>query len=977
MGALQFTEFVWTTFESLPFYSSKKTSKCSSTPVRNNKAKRRCVMVLFLKKKKAESNGDLENATTINENMQRPKRQGNLTKRDKNKFLYTKNGQKSIIDYLPWIEFDDQHKTILLEDGISVGAVYEITPYGTEAKPLSKLQAISDIVTNSIQDSFEERDNNPWVTQYFCQDEDNLQYYITQLKKYTKSHAKGTVFTEKWLNIMEDHLNGISKDEGLFFDNTVTKTPWKGQIRRTRMVIYRYVGGKEKFTDLTPTEQLDMVCNSVELALKGAGIISRRLDRDDVTYWLAPIFNPQPILGKQAFMQQLIAEQSETDELPIINDFAENLFYSEPEIKDGYWHFDSMPHSVVVVDRLKSRPTIGHLTGETEKASGINALFDLLPESTLMSMTIVTYPQDKLEDHINYIDKKAIGENAESQSVRKDCEKAMYYIAERKKMYQSNIAFYVRDASIKGLKRKIQSLNAQLNNNGIITVNENNEVAPLSSFLRWLPMNYNPSRDPKRLYTKFNWCKHLANLLPLFGRSSGTGNPGVTFFNRGGGPLSYDPMVDKAQNGHKLILGPTGAGKSATLNIEIAQLVAMYRPRTVIVETGNSFGLLVDYMEENGVKVHRVSLKPGSGVVLNPLADSHLILETQDLNAQLDENQLNDDIVAQTLNETEDEQDGDAQRDVLGEMEISIRLMITGGEEKEDELLRRADRAMIRQAIVMAAKLAYNQQRQAIPEDVQKALFELSNDKSLPEARRAKAYEMAESLGMFTKGFEGEIFNQQGEHWPDVDVIHVDLATFAREGYEAQLSIAYISLINHINNMGEQYQHQSRAIVNITDESHIITVLPLTAAYLTKASKMWRKLGVWLWLATQNMADFPDAASKLLSMIEWWEMLVTESSEAEKIRRFKALTDEQIAMITSARKASRQYTEGVVLSKNVEALFRIVPPSLFLALAMTEKDEKAERMNLMKEFGINELQAAMKVAEKLDTARGLKSTSYM
>lgn len=929
-------------------------------------------MVIFNKCKPA----DCQSSNEVNEPL-RPKRQGSLKKRDKHSFLYAKNGQQSIIDYLPWLEFDEVHKTLLLEDGVSVGAVYEITPYGTEAKPLSKLQAISDIVTNSIQDSFEERDSHPWVTQYFCQDDDDLQAYITMLRQYPKSHAKGTAFTEKWLNIMEEHLNGITKEEGLFFDSTVTKTPWRGQVRRTRMVIYRYVDGKEKSTDLTPVEQLNRVCNSVELALKGAGIMTERLGHDDVTRWLAPIFNPQPVMGKQAFMKQLIAAKKAVDDLPVIHDFAENLFYSEPEIKGGYWHFDNVPHAVVVVDRLKNPPQIGHLTGETEKANGVNALFDLLPESTLMSITLVTFPQDKLEEHINYIKKKAIGENTESTSVKEDCDEAMHYIAQRNKMYQSSIAFYVRDSSIKGLKGKVQSLNAQLNNNGIVTVNENNEVAPLSSFLRWLPMNYDPSRDPKKLYTKFNWCKHLANLLPLFGRSSGTGHPGITFFNRGGGPLSYDPMVDKAQNGHKLILGPTGAGKSATLNIEIAQLVAIYRPRTIIVETGNSFGLLVDYMEANGVKVHRVSLKPGSGVVLNPLADSHLILESDDLSAQLDERQLSDDIVAQTLSETENEQDGDAQRDVLGEMEISMRLMITGGEEKEDELLRRADRAMIRQAIVMGAKVAYKEARQAIPQDVQTALFELSNDERLPEARRAKAYEMAESLGMFTQGFEGEIFNQQGTPWPDVDVIHVDLATFAREGYEAQLSIAYISLINHINNMGEQYQHQSRAIVNITDESHIITVKPLTAAYLTKASKMWRKLGVWLWLATQNMEDFPDAASKLLSMIEWWEMLVTESSEAEKIRRFKALSDEQIAMITSARKATRQYTEGVVLSKNVDALFRVVPPSLFLAMAMTEKDEKAERMAFMQAYGISELDAALKVAEKMDKARGLKTTTYL
>jgi len=301
----------------------------------------------------------------------RPKRHGNLTARDKSHLLYTKNGQKSIIDYLPWLEFDDEHQSILLEDGRSVGAVFEIIPYGTEAKPQSMLQAISDIVTNSIQDSFDERDKNPWVTQYFCQDEDNLDDYISALRQYPKQHAKGTVFTEKWLDIMEEHLNGITKNEGLFFDHTVTKTPWRGQIRRTRMAIYRYVEAKENVSDFTPQEQLDNVCNSAILALKGAGIAIRRLDRTDVTRWLAPIFNPQPMQGKQAFMKQLIAVQNEAETLPIINDFAENLFYSEPETKEGYWHFDTLPHAVVMVDRLKTPPDIGHLTGETKKANGI------------------------------------------------------------------------------------------------------------------------------------------------------------------------------------------------------------------------------------------------------------------------------------------------------------------------------------------------------------------------------------------------------------------------------------------------------------------------------------------------------------------------------------------------------------------------------------------------------------------------------
>ncbi|MOA60727.1 hypothetical protein D3C78_1856810 [compost metagenome] len=60
-----------------------------------------------------------------------------------------------------------------------------------------------------------------------------------------------------------------------------------------------------------------------------------------------------------------------------------------------------------------------------------------------------------------------------------------------------------------------------------------------------------------------------------------------------------------------------------------------------------------------------------------------------------------------------------------------------------------------------------------------------------------------------------------------------------------------------------------------------------------------------------------------------------------------------------------------MLSKKLEALFRVVPPSLFLALAMTEAEEKAERWQLMQEHGCSELEAAFHVAKRIDLQRGI------
>jgi len=93
--------------------------------------------------------------------------------------------------------------------------------------------------------------------------------------------------------------------------------------------------------------------------------------------------------------------------------------------------------------------------------------------------------------------------------------------------------------------------------------------------------------------------------------------------------------------------------------------------------------------------------------------------------------------------------------------------------------------------------------------------------------------------------------------------------------------------------------------------------------------------------------------------------------EVEDIARFLTLSEEQKSVLLSASKLSGCYSEGVVLSKKIEALFRAVPPSLFLALGMKEKEEKAERKVLMRKHNCSELDAAILVTRKLDRLRGL------
>src|SRR5262249_21163108 len=148
----------------------------------------------------------------------------------------------------------------------------------------------------------------------------------------------------------------------------------------------------------------------------------------------------------------------------------------------------------------------------------------------------------------------------------------------------------------------------------------------------------------------------------------------------------------------------------------------------------------------------------------------------------------------------------------------------------------------------------------------------------------------------------------------------------------------------------------------VLDENHIFTSIPLLADIETRIAKMGRKLGLWLWLATQNMKDFADGARRMLSQIETWMCLALPPDEIQQIERFKTLSDEERLLFLSARKEKGKYTEGVLLSPKIKGLFRNVPPRIFLAMAATDQDEKNLRARLMQEHQCSEIEAVKLIA---------------
>ncbi|PAU86012.1 conjugative transfer ATPase [Pseudomonas sp. WN033] len=890
----------------------------------------------------------------------------------------------SLVELLPWTEYLPASRCMLLEDSQSVAAFFELTPVGTEGRESTWLAQARDSLENALQDSFDELDHTPWVLQLYAQDETSFDQYLETLRGYIQPRAQGTRFTDFYLRFFAHHLHAVAKPGGLFEDTVVTRLPWRGQSRRVRMVVYRRAAGGPPRRGQTPEQTLNTVCDRLLGGLANAGIRARRLDAPQIHDWLLRWFNPRPtLLGQSAEDQKRFyrlttyPDTAEANEIELASgrDFSQRLFFGQPrsDAAQGLWFFDGMPHRVMVTDRLRTPPATGHLTGETRKGDAINALFDQMPEDTTLCLTLVATPQDVLEAHLNHLAKKAVGDTLASEQTLADVHEARSLIGSAHKLYRGNLAFYLRGRDEAELdQRGLQLANVMLNA-GLQPVREEDEVSPLNSYLRWLPCVYNPAQDRKQWYTQLMFAQHAANLSPVWGRSQGTGHPGFTLFNRGGGTITFDPLsrLDRQMNAHLFLFGPTGSGKSATLNNLLNQVTAIYRPRLFIVESGNSFGLFAEFARKLGLSVNRVKLAPGSGVSLAPFADARRLIETPSDVQTLDADALDDEQPDSAAGDEADEQ-----RDLLGELEITARLMITGGEEREEARMTRADRSLIRQCILDAARRCVDEQRTVLTRDVRDALRERGHDSTLPETRRTRLLEMADAMDMFCQGADGEMFDRPGSAWPEADITIVDLATYAREGYNAQLSVAYISLINTVNNIAERDQYLGRPIINVTDEGHVITKNPLLAPYVVKITKMWRKLGAWFWLATQNIDDLPKAAEPMLNMIEWWICLSMPPDEVEKIARFRELSPAQKALMLSARKEAGKFTEGVILSKSMEVLFRAVPPSLYLALAQTEPEEKAERYQLMQQFGISELEAAFKVAEKIDRARGITPLAY-
>lgn len=903
--------------------------------------------------------------------------------------------RSSFTDELPYVDVVDNQ--IVLADGATRVAVYEIEPIPTEARSQEvledSLKALHQVFTETVPTYA----RNPWVMQIYAGETTDIGEFGDQVERYVDERGGANrPYARNHIEMTRQHLKDVSRQGGYFFDESVLGDLWRGRYIKIRLVIYRkYFKARSE----NSPEELDEICGKLETNLRGLGSSYTRLGGKEFYRWLRDWFNPRPPMcdGDPSRLDE-IAPYPGDEEMPFGRDFATMLTLSKPEVhrKSGIWLFDGMPHVVVTMLGFQRKPVIGQLTGELEFNEKRWSLMDRLPPGTVVAMTVVAEPRDVAEARLDKIRTTAVGGSDDAIATYNNATAVLRRLKDSNdELFPMEIAFFVRAESAREIRRVVNETRSVLSARGIATNDPWKDPIQEQHFRRHLPAVFIPALERKATRrARAQFARDAAKVAPCFGRTKGTGNPALLAFNRGGEPIGIDPLnkKDRRKNAHAFVVGPTGAGKSVWTGAAIESMIATHNARVILIEAGNSFGLLAREARRHGVSVNRMKLGMSMQQSIPPFADLLRVLEDEELRNEAErierghEEELTseEEVLEKNLRQLaeedddladEDEGEEEERRDYVSEAEMIIRVMLrsaddeTGGGIRVTSSMRRVIR---RSAVLAAQNVAAENARNAsagvrprvvLPEDIAKAISEIGLEEQYGGMQR-DIQEMADAVSNFCDGLGGHLFNRSGQLWPEADLTLVDLGATASKGAEEELAIAILSLLMAVQRMVERDQMLGRQTIVMIDECHIIANDVMLMAILTSIVKTWRKLGTWLWCGTQNFDDFPESAAKLLSMFEFWVCLSLESDEIEKARRLKGLSREIEIMLGECTK-TEDYSEGVIFSDRVRTLARFVPPPRMLALIANENHEKNERRQLMEEYGVNELDAALMVGERM------------
>lgn len=899
----------------------------------------------------------------------------------------------SFSDKLPWLEWSDDEDMVLLEDGQSVGAAFELKAIACEARPAEVIEKLHADLSRLLSKLLPLENENPWVMQLFVQDELSLEPVAKVLEHYIAARTGlDDPLAQTYLALMQDHFKAMCSEQGILRD-PLSDLPFRGKIRRIRLTLYRRYDQGAKLSLSATVAELSEVCDRFVPMVRQLGVKLFRLKAPHFYQWLVRWFNPKPDCGD---VDMLLKSKPYLNKKPFGWSMTQNTLFGTVEADESGWWFDGVKHKVFSFAELDGELDIGAISleknfGDKQKY----AVLDKLPAGAIYTLQVTFESKLAVNSHLDGIKSAAIGKGDRVKSIHKNVETAFSEMDKGHWLFRCAEGLYLCGEDDQAIKKQVNEITPLLEKVQLRLIANEHELFPADVYLRFLPFNFSHHFDKHHNFrSTYKYADDVAKLLPLYGRSIGDGvNPLHIFYNRGGEVFMFDHLSRdfKSSNSHMFIGGTTGSGKSVVLNNMCFALSAVYNPRIIVMEVGQSFALSAQYFETHGRKVSRLVFDRLNPTPVNPYAEAYLALEMiekeeaavaarekkrQKLLTQsiaLDDvvlgehsNKLESEIESRTEPASEKELGCNEDRDLLNEMVIATRVMITQGDKKEEEKLDPTDLSLITRSLVHAMRAA-----KALGAEQMLLTHVIASMNELGDAEKNDALQerlkiFALRLEYYTTGIRGEFINQPSEPLGDFDFLHVDFGFMQSESYKDLLNIVSISLLSKLLALAEANKDSGRPTELFIDEAHVFFKSAMVSAFIILMAKVARKIGLWLKLCTQNIHDFTDIeAKKVLSMMETWLCLSFEKDEIKKIESFKTLTPEMKEQLAQVVKFPGIYSEGVLIGKRHTGLFRNVPPRLSLALAMTEQDERSRRRELREKYHITELEAVEKMATEI------------
>ena len=874
--------------------------------------------------------------------------------------------ETSFADYFPVEGYDAQNGVFTMVDGINVGAVWECTPADMDAKPEETLAAFNDALAKALSQLPQEKDNpdNPYIVQIYLQNAeiDNLGDH---LHACLPEHLREDPLSLDVVRLLREHSDLLTHELGAFQDTRVAQEKgWRVATQKIYVCIYRFESEAYwKRQRKTPAKKLLDDVGAFLGALNGMRIQAKPLDGYDLIRWLAPYF----AAGHDKITSRALYEDKQN---LASFDLGQECFAIQPQYQHqgeaeerGIWKFGDRYLRYLTTHGLEAVPEHGCLSIGRE---GDASPWEQMPPGTMMVWTIAPQPKVVLDARIDAIKATAqISTSSEAEYTLEQADTAKSEcLRNGQRIFYAQIGAYLSAPDYETLlDRTLVAGDTLLKTNSLSFIRAEDDLISQDSFVRALPFVYDFRHDRKSaLRARMTYLSQLSSVLPFFGSGRGSDNLCYLGYKRSGEPFMCNPFLksDRSRVAHQMVFGPTGAGKSATMISMALMSMAVNAPRQFVLDKGNSFGLLADYYEAMGKKVRRMTFNAASTDTFPPFFETAKALREADNSGR-----------PQKFSDEDAASGDDEERSYLSEMLNTLRIMVTGGKQSDADKLTQADMAFLQDALIKALRASQEKgDPHARPQDIYEAMMALAEKEKL-ESLALRYREFASATKFWTEGPRGRLFNQHGGGFdPDADLTLIETGSLTNEGNEDMFAVAGLATLTNITALGERTQADGRHIEVYTDEGHYWMKLVMLILGMIRATKVWRKLGIWLIFGTQDFSDFHEDARKILSQAEFWWLLSMGEDEAQQISRFKNLTPEEHYLIRQAKIEKPNYTEGTMLSDRFGCgLIRYIPPSLVLALAQTDADEKNARKRLMDEHRISELEAAFRIADQISASR--------